>query len=31
MYPQTEVNGERRDSWIRMRFRYKMTARELAG
>jgi transglutaminase-like putative cysteine protease len=31
MYPQAEVNGERRDSLDPDTFRYKMTARELAG
>jgi transglutaminase-like putative cysteine protease len=31
MYPQAEVGGERRDSLDPDTFRYKMTARELAG
>jgi transglutaminase-like putative cysteine protease len=31
MYPQAEVNGERRDSLDPDAFRYKMTARELGG
>ena len=31
MYPQAEVNGERRDSLDPDAFRYKMTAQELAA
>jgi hypothetical protein len=31
MYPQAEVGGERRDSLDPDAFRYRMTARELAG